>query len=228
MGAIDRLHRLAATIRHPSWSDDVEKVQKYSRSQPPDGFEHIILMIIDFKFPDAPESLRMQLVKSIIYRRNRLRYQQNHQSKLATERKDDDAPVKPPNKTDSLPKHDRVPSEEPKKEDAWQTPKPKSVAVRSDTEPTIFDKKYRESQDKPAPSAPTIKSSGSSDRVGDTVYPRPPAVPANSSHTECQFCSKEVAKVDIDDPKWWRYVLTTLSHSILLTSTNILALQVSC
>lgn len=206
LGAIDRLHRLAATIRHPSRSDDVDRVQKYSQRQPSDGFDEIILLIINFKFPDAPESLRIQLVKSIIYRRNRLRYHQNHQSKLATERKDAAAPAKLPAKTDPLPKHGRVPSQEPARESP-QAPKAKSVAVRSDTVPTVFDKdKYRESQEAIARPAPTVKSSGSSDRVGDIVYPRPPAVPANSVNTECQFCSKEVAMVDIHNPRWWRYV----------------------
>ncbi|KAH8744344.1 hypothetical protein F5882DRAFT_313190, partial [Hyaloscypha sp. PMI_1271] len=166
VGAIDRLHRLAATIRHPSWSDNVEKVQKYSRRQPPDGFEDTIHLIIKSKFPDAPKSLQVQLAKSVIYRRNRLRYWQKHGS---------------------------------------QTKRSKSVAVTSETGISTSYKnnnkknkdKEREGKDKPEPS---IKS-GSSDRVGYTVYPRPPTVPTNSSHVECQFltflCSRGHVDTDI-------------------------------
>lgn len=199
----------------------MEKVLKYSQNQHPDGFERIIILIIDFKFPDAPKSLRMQLVRSIIYRRNRLRYQQSHQSKLATERIDENEPVSPP-------KRYPAPSEQPHT-DARQAPKLTSVAIRSDTEPTVFDMStYRQFRGKPVQLAPTVKSSGSSDRVGEVAYPRPPALPLNSSHTECQFCSKEVSKADLKNRRWWRYAVLPLSHLIFPAFANIHALQVSC
>jgi hypothetical protein len=205
LGSIDRLHRLAATIRQPASSDDMEKVQNFARKQGPDAFDDIVFLIINFKFPRAAETLQIQLAKSVIYRRNRLRYQQSHQIKLATSRKDEN-PAANPLTLGSSPKTD--PTSPHKLHQGDMDTHPKSVTVRSKTQPTVFDKaKFRENQDRPAMVAPTVMSSGSSDRVGEIMYPSPPTVPTNSSYTNCQFCSKELLASDINDPRWWRYDL---------------------
>jgi hypothetical protein len=188
----------------------VDRVQKFAQRQPPDGFDEIIRQILLFKFPLAPESLRMQLTKSIVYRRNRLMYQQSHQSKLATEREDEDAtPINRPVHVETTPHPDRdhTPPPAQAEEILVHNRTAKSLVV-SDTLPTIFDGHQINSNESPAQPTSSIGSGGSSDRVGDVVYPRPPTYLPDSVHAECPYCSREVSKDKVESPKWWRYVLS--------------------
>jgi hypothetical protein len=88
-------------------------------------------------------------------------------------------------------------------------PKPINSKSVADTAFTPFMNMDTLRPEAPPQPAPSVASSGSSERGADVVYPRPPSVPANSSYTECPFCSMEVAKRDIHNPKWLRYVFTT-------------------
>src|SRR3569833_3335661 len=86
-GSIDRLHRLAIAIRRPLRTDEVERVETFAEKRDPDDFDKVIAAIIDFLFgAHAPQPLRDQLTRSILYRRTRLLYQRKHQAKLEKER----------------------------------------------------------------------------------------------------------------------------------------------
>ena len=89
-GSMDRLGRLAFIIRTPSKPAAVERVLRFSRKRQPDGFGDVILALIKWRFPaeTMAESLQVQLASSIVYRRDRLLYQVNHEAKLNAERDD--------------------------------------------------------------------------------------------------------------------------------------------
>lgn len=106
-GSIDRLSRLALMIRASSKTDEVDRVRRWSQNQKPDGFDGVILAMINHRFSsetfDMAESLRVQLASSIVFRRNRLLYQARHEMKLRADRNEENysqsAPTVPLNTT---------------------------------------------------------------------------------------------------------------------------------
>ncbi|KAL8375693.1 hypothetical protein RB595_007010 [Gaeumannomyces hyphopodioides] len=87
IGAVDRLHRLAVTIRQSPRADEVERVRNFASKQNPDGFPDTLSAIMQFLFPDAETTLQAQLVESIVYRRHRMLWSRRHSKKLGQQRK---------------------------------------------------------------------------------------------------------------------------------------------
>ncbi|RSL48343.1 hypothetical protein CEP54_012970 [Fusarium duplospermum] len=84
-GAMDRLNRLAHIIRRSSKPSKVERVLDFARKRQPGDFGNKILDLIKSKFHSMAESLQVQLASSIVYRRNRLLYQNRCEGKLQTD-----------------------------------------------------------------------------------------------------------------------------------------------
>ncbi|KAJ3532755.1 hypothetical protein NM208_g8295 [Fusarium decemcellulare] len=82
-GAIDRLHRIAATMQGGSSMNEAEAVQRFSSKIDTEDLFQVILAMIRLRFPSAQESLRLQLARSITFRRNYLLYQHHVSQKLA-------------------------------------------------------------------------------------------------------------------------------------------------
>ena len=205
--SIERLHRLAVVIRQPLRRDEVEKVQKFASRRDPDGFDDLIFAAIDFKFGEhATETLRVQLAKSVVYRRNRLMYQQRHQKKLENERKDDQHDLSAP-AAFSTP--DQRLHLQLQQGEATRDSQPSPATEASKTEPSerTYDKPIPRLDQDVREKEPTRGTSSvrSSSRAGSTLYPRPPKVLKGESGTKCQFCLGWLPESDLVNVKWWRY-----------------------
>src|SRR3569833_2037448 len=212
-GSIDRLHRLAIAIRRPLRTDEVERVETFAEKRDPDDFDKVIAAIIDFLFgAHAPQPLRDQLTRSILYRRNRLLYQRKHQAKLEKER-----PTETTHDFPSVPEEVLgVPRTVPVAEAQLEGTSPntrKQVHFSAETAASKTEPSKRIYAMLPLSE---VGSSGekelnwdtsttySSNPVGKAFYPSPPKVLPDQVDAKCQFCSLLLPASSLANPRWWR------------------------
>ena len=206
-GSMDRLGRLAFIIRTPSKPAAVERVLRFSRKRQPDGFGDVILALIKWRFPaeTMAESLQVQLASSIVYRRNRLLYQVNHEAKLNAER--DDCSISVTNLTMPL-------------SHVWR----EALAVPEQHQTTITTQAQRPVTAAPAAS-PLLRqallqkvpesfiddetktdatSSRSNNPFTAAEYPQAPIVPAEQSDAKCTICHVPKPRAILVNSKKWR------------------------
>ncbi|KAF5486530.1 putative cyclin-dependent serine/threonine-protein kinase [Colletotrichum fructicola] len=210
IGSIDRLHRLGSRIRvsskNPNDGSLEERVLSFSRTLESDGFETTIRLILDFKFPDARKGLIDKLTKSIVFRRNRLLYERNHQHKLDEDRQHRQAGETGPSGS-VIGNVETGDQNAPINENhvVGNTSQPINRASPSDmvsaTDHTPFSEEKFKKHVEEEP-AYTTRSGGSS-WVGRIVYPMPPTVEEDASHVRCQFCFRELSREDLQEPRFW-------------------------
>ncbi|KAK3361554.1 hypothetical protein B0T24DRAFT_110496 [Lasiosphaeria ovina] len=212
-GSMDRLGRLGLIIRASSKPDEVDRVLKFSRKGEPDGYDELIFALVKWRFPvdKMAESLQIQLASSIIYRRNRLRYNFRHEAKLSADREDG---------TDSETALTKLPG------NAWQAAR---IAMGAQHEPGEPARPQHLDNKVPVAMAPAASnllrqvlthqvprglgkdgasSDASSSRSNNPFlsaeYPKPPTVPPNHSDAKCTICRKPQARRLLVDAKKWR------------------------
>lgn len=89
VGALDRLNRLATVVRRFLTIREGERVLDFAVKQPSNDFRRIISSTIQFLYPTSAESLRAQLVDSIVYRRQRILWRRrNNQLQASSKGRD--------------------------------------------------------------------------------------------------------------------------------------------
>jgi hypothetical protein len=207
-GSMDRLGRLAFIIRTPSKPAAVERVLRFSRKRQPDGFGDVILALIKWRFPaeTMAESLQVQLASSIVYRRDRLLYQVNHEAKLNAER--DDCSISVTNLTSP-------------QSDVWR----EALAVPEQHQTTVPTQAQRIATAAPAASSlhrqallhgkvpessrnDDTKSDATSSRSNNPFiaaeYPEAPVVPRQQSDAKCTICHVPKPRAILVNKKKWR------------------------
>jgi hypothetical protein len=91
-GALVRLQRLSITIKRASTLGESRKVKEFAKRNKNEEFESRTELLVKWMFKDIPTSLLEQFCKSVIYRYYRLLYEQQHRTRIQTERP---SPVQP-------------------------------------------------------------------------------------------------------------------------------------
>lgn len=202
-GAIDRLHRITTMIIRGENTDEVQDVRRFASRREPDGFLQVMLALISYHFPSAPTSLRVQLAKSVTYRRNRLLYQRFH----------------PKNQAQHLipraePLHSAIPEHKPTTQDQA----PQITRLRSEiqsllsfTQPSVRVQNARlfeglelsQQSDGSQQDAITVHSRNP---PPSGIYPARPSVPDGARETYCKICQVLLHESDVKDKAKWRYV----------------------
>ncbi|SPO05897.1 uncharacterized protein DNG_08586 [Cephalotrichum gorgonifer] len=177
-GSIDRLSRLALIIRASSKPEGVERILRSSRKREPDGFDDVIFALVKWRFPPVDptdESLQVQLASSIIYRRNRLRYQFRHETKLSADRNDE---------TES----ETVPTEPPvatqKQSDTGQPALAQRLAAKDTLLKQVLTHRVPEGLREGGAKSDDASSSRSNNPFINAEYPQAPAVPPGHSDSK--------------------------------------------
>ncbi|KAL6900092.1 hypothetical protein GGI43DRAFT_384268 [Trichoderma evansii] len=193
-GAVDRLHRIAMAIRESPRTDEAERMRNFASKQPSDDFSGILTAMMQFLFPNAERTLRIQLVESIVYRRYRMLWNQRHSKKLGQQRKPEE--------------ENQTIKEEPSATKAGQSsgqsvtpsahhqlpPKVKAGTIFSSTIPSRrplgkvnrllqVQKEYRQDG---------LCSARSSNPPPGAQYPELPIVPPGETKISCRFCLSDV------------------------------------
>ncbi|KAI3320651.1 hypothetical protein HD806DRAFT_505789 [Xylariaceae sp. AK1471] len=195
-GAINRLHRLAMAIRQSPRTDEVERVRNFASKQPPNGFYNIILVMIQYLFPDVEKTLRVQLAESIIYRRHRLLWNRRHSKKLGRQRreKEEDQPSK--KKQDepvTQPKFSQSLRASPQQRSSSRV---KAKSILSSTQFTrrplgqVMNRTLLRVQD--VSQQEDTRTGRSSNPPPTAQYPDRPPVTAGETKAMCQYCLTEI------------------------------------
>lgn len=206
-GSMNRLGRLAFIIRTPSKPAAVDRVLQFSRKRQPDGFGDVILALIKWRFPveTMAESLQVQLASSIVYRRNRLLYQLNHEAKLSAER--DDCSISETNFTRPLSHVWREPLAVPEQHQTTvpaqaQRPVTAAPAASPILRRTLLHKIPEISIDDETKA--DASSSRSNNPFTAAEYPQAPVVPAEESDAKCTICRVPKPRAILVNNKKWR------------------------
>lgn len=197
-GALERLNRLSSLISKASQTSRPARVEAFIKKKKTnfERFEEITNLIISCKFREIPDSLKKQLTRSIVYRRQRIMYHRNQELKYQKER------VQPKAAIEEVPQ-----VYDPRPGPMSQTKGPETLRKsqpQSDlTGLTPFNPSEYERQ-----KAVTERSSAASTAsVGDTDvrYPRPPR-PENplAQYAQCPYCSKKIGRNVFTNRQKWR------------------------
>lgn len=192
-GAVDRLQRIAMTIRESPRTDEVERVRNFASKQQPDGFPDIMTARMQFLFPDAEPTLRSQLVESIVYRRHRLLWNRRHLKKLGQQRKtEDEARI---NEEPAATKGGQLTSQSATLSAQHLLPlQAKAGSVYSSTLPSKrqIGKVHRLLQIQEEERHDDLRSARSSNPPPRAQYPELPVLLPGESNISCRFCLSDV------------------------------------
>ncbi|KAF2969199.1 hypothetical protein GQX73_g4309 [Xylaria multiplex] len=181
-GAIDRLERLRVMITLPPLTDEIHHVREFAKRQAPDDFYDVTLMEMKFLFPEAEESLRVQLARSIVYRRHRILWIRMASKKLGHQRVEkEDQPFKEEEKpahAGNIHQRSTLGTETESSLSSTQHIQ-RQLGHRGDV---IFSAIKEEDNSGPRPSGcPPISQ-----------YPKRPLVKYGEQKVMCQYCLREV------------------------------------
>jgi hypothetical protein len=198
-GSIERLHRLAVRIRQSSKAGLPERVRAFAEKNP-DGPEQLISKIIKFKYthPSMSEGLLSHLIKTVMYRYQRLMYEKRHQGKLGQDR---DRKIKSypdiRHNTGKTPNTGTGPRSSIGNASVGE---PYSETAASSMNTKIYNQYDYVNQTKRV----SIARSTSSSEIGKVVYPAPPKNKENASHMVCPFCFTEFPAAVFEYTLSWR------------------------
>lgn len=204
LGSVDRLGRLALLVRAPSKPDEMQRVLNSRLKREPDGFEKVILTLINYKFSSEkgcsmPESLQRQLASSVAYRRDRLIYELRHDKKLGADRNESNVSESAPTVMGKLP--EMSPPTLPK----VNKNKGRVSQIREQQAHTS----YSQAKSLLRPQTGSVASSLSSYSPNPFItaeYPNPPMIPSDRLEADCTYCRKGVAREVLGDKKKWMQV----------------------
>ncbi|KAK6527692.1 hypothetical protein TWF694_004673 [Orbilia ellipsospora] len=214
--SLARLMRLGATIRKYSATSRMARISKYAEQSDIRAFENLSRMAIDTKYPDAKESLRIQLTRSMVETCASILYKRHHQQKLNTPRhagklpdpygynesNDNTIPssenIEPSNITPSL-SHlsmEHVPSSKVNRLRQY---------IVSESAPSVLDslrtkvlKRYLD------PSSQIESNCGASSvQIGRVSYPKPPKSNYSPGYSSCEWCLESHESDLFEDRKQW-------------------------
>ncbi|KAL7624378.1 hypothetical protein AAE478_005942 [Parahypoxylon ruwenzoriense] len=87
--SLAELNRMGVAVRQSSSAPETIRVRNFAARNPdPSMFEMKASIAIESLYPGAPNSLRQQLVRAMIYRQSRVRFRKSRHEKLAVHRRD--------------------------------------------------------------------------------------------------------------------------------------------
>ncbi|RMJ08757.1 hypothetical protein CDV36_011612 [Fusarium kuroshium] len=217
--SINELDRLAIHIRQSSTSSLDTRVKAFAskRAAEISSFETKAMLAVNALYPDANESLRQHLSKSMVHRYTKLLYWKSHDKKLRA----DNRPLR-----HSRELHiDRTPSPLPLK----AVPQQQTALSGSDTRPepvarpgsagisflsdTFASDPISRFSLLPKPIEPVRREAGAT-TVLETgaIFPKPPKFDEGDDTAPCPLCRRVFQGSDFANDVWWKYVLHLTNH----------------
>lgn len=222
-GSIERLSRLALVLRAPLKPPVVERVLEYSQRMKSDGFEGVIIELLNWRYnqPFAKfqmaESLRVQLASSIVYRRARLIHELSNITDVDCGKIDeagpgsettfgefrdhqDDALLGMSERALEKLETQQVVAQPPRLQVQISTTDTSSTSLQQETRNTLVAEQSGHNSD-PDASSSNFNSHNPSRASG---YPPAPAVPLGHSAAKCTICGKLQRAEILTDTNRWR------------------------
>ncbi|WQF89428.1 Putative protein kinase [Colletotrichum destructivum] len=196
-GALERLTRLSVLISKASQNNRSARVEAFREKRKMDfaGFEELTNLIIKNKYPMISDSLKLQLTRSIVYRRQSIVYHQHREAKYQRERKRNETATK-----------NNTPGESML---GTRTMQPAQAAAQNHQEKSSFtgftplDGSEFNRQHVALGQSKT--ESTASVGAADVCYPRPPRPKDEAvGYIDCRYCSKKVERRIFGSPVLWR------------------------
>ena len=204
--AIDRLQRIATSVRRVSSSTVTSRVGNFANKFAKDDFDAIAVLLVLRQCPDMPETLAKQLGSSIAFRRLRLLYQRRHQQKLQQHR---DFRVVEEQNHEALTVTVDVPQEAVQTEGPVISPPVQRQIVTAFDNLSVTDHSTLRPVEIPDDvSDQQSVISGSTDMssiAGQShLYPKPPKPSEDSAYCRCEWCFEELRAERLQRKGWWR------------------------
>ncbi|KAL6838094.1 hypothetical protein V8C40DRAFT_231591 [Trichoderma camerunense] len=212
--SINELDRLAIHIRQSSSSSLDARVKSFASRKPAEvsSFETKAILAVNVLYPEASESLRKYLGKSMTQRHTKLLYWRSHEKKLRTDRRRDEK------SRDESAQSRRESSPLPIKE---SLPQPSAIdrnPISPKTEPSrvsigtsalsgtlASDLGSRFAIPIAEAKIPSLRRAGASTVLESTAkFPSPPQFEDGEVQKPCPLCQKIFPKVNYTDNVWWR------------------------
>ncbi|KAF2176066.1 hypothetical protein K469DRAFT_700459 [Zopfia rhizophila CBS 207.26] len=200
--AIKQLNRLAISIRQSSTPTTTARVMAFrEKEKHTDDFrraDKLALLIVENLYPNAADSLRRQLSRSMVDRYAKLQYWRSHETKLKTDRRAEPqtkgkAPEKPPSEPKPIgpaPPADLYDNQNP----AYEENSTIDSGTLASTPAEDSNKTYNASQ----------SSDGSSVLLLKAEYPSPPKLADVEEQGPCPFCRKIHWRDQYENDGWWK------------------------
>ncbi|TQN70217.1 hypothetical protein CSHISOI_05332, partial [Colletotrichum shisoi] len=196
-GALERLTRLSVLISKASQNNRSARVEAFRAKRKMDfaGFEEITNLVIKNKYPMISDSLKLQLTRSIVYRRQSTVYHQHREAKYQRGRKGNETAIK-----------NNTPGESMLGTRPMQ---PAQAAAQNHQEKSNFTGftplDGSEFNRQNAALGQSRTESTASVGAADVCYPRPPRSKDESvGYIDCRYCSKKVERRIFGSPSRWR------------------------
>lgn len=209
--AIDRLHRLAVSIRKSSTHNRTSAPAKFTLldengDDTSSRFESFALKIIQARFPTANPILHKRLASMVLQRRKLFSYQQRHQQKLAKV-------VSPATRHFLMQQQPRgyagMPLtllSESLHEAGLPNPRaiPKGLVINKALSTTTASALTATSLSRPAPSVMSSSRASSNHDTSTTPFPPPPKIAPNAKEFQCPYCGL-LLELKERNSRRWRY-----------------------
>jgi len=208
--SLNQLNELAVTIRQSSISTSAARIMAFQdKEKNKDHFRKfgkLSLLIVEILYPNAAESLRNQLSKSILDRYARLCYWSAHDRKLQV----DSRTPRPAEQQEPelriatrATEHQQLPLIRRREKTQPENTFNHAFTVYSDTVATTMKPKPQEvKNDKDTTPEPPATSA----RFSQAEFPRPPKLTDDELDARCPFCRKLHHRMKYADNRWWKYV----------------------
>ncbi|KAK6340292.1 hypothetical protein TWF730_002056 [Orbilia blumenaviensis] len=207
--AIFRLQRLAVMIRQSSKGSLKTKIESHWLENDLGSFPDFISAYIDCKFGSAHQGLRRQLKKSLIYRRQRIEYQRDHQRRLTRKRRHyiHNQPAADEPESMVTQRSNTMPTFELRKEPGTRNlHRSKELEILSHvlSRPSTLDAKKFDDTEQESKQTKEPVTCSPSVFTGDIKadYPPIPSPKPGEIHAECPICYQEFES--FKDAKQWR------------------------
>ena len=219
--SINELDRLAIHIRQSSTSSLDARVKAFASRKAAEisFFETKAVLAVNALYPDAHESLRQHLSKSMVHRHTKLLYWKSHDKKLRTDhRRLKHSQESQIQRTPSPLPLKAIPEQQQGIDNGSDTTQPKPVTqcgsigfsllsetVASDpaSHPPILTKAMEPVQRRA--SATTVLET-------KAQFPKPPQFDDGDETAPCPLCRKVFQRHDFTNDVWWKYVLRLTNH----------------
>lgn len=217
--SINELDRLAIHIRQSSTSSLDARVKAFAskRTAEISSFETKAILAVNALYPDAHESLRQHLSKSMVQRHTKLLYWQSHDKKLRTDhRRLKHSQESQIERTPSPLPLKAVLQQQTAKSGSDTRPEPVartgSVGISFLSDTFASDPVSRFSL-LPKPIEPVKQRAGAT-TVLETgaLFPKPPKFDDGDETAPCPLCRKVFQRHDFTNDVWWKYVLRLTNH----------------
>ncbi|KAF2801990.1 uncharacterized protein BDZ99DRAFT_577208 [Mytilinidion resinicola] len=209
--SINELDRLAIYIRQSSTSSFDARVKAFGARKPAEisSFEVKTMLAVNGLYPEASESLRQHLSKSMMKRYTRLLYWKFHDKKLRADRRRDGQPRH--TQPRSTPSHAMEPPQRLRsmEDSASALPKPEESKVSKGTtflSGTVPSNAGSNLVIPPAEGEMPVLSRARASTVlrSGAKFPEPPQFKGEEDRKPCHLCRKIFSKADFEDEFWWR------------------------